>query len=183
MALLESKTKWVGRTAPAFQLLGTDGKKYSLDNFGDSKGLAIIFTCNHCPYAIASWPLIINLQANYPEIDFLCINGNDPDYVPADSYEKMQELATELNLQFPYVFDADQSVAKAYDAQCTPDNYLFKNTGESFELFFQGRFTDNRQNPTQVTEKNFEDHINKLLNNKISDDTRPPSMGCSIKWK
>jgi len=183
MVLLHSKTKQSRRQAPDFSLLWVDGKQHGLDAFSDKKWCAVIFTCNHCPYAIASWPLIIQLQKKYPDIGFICINSNDPAYVSEDSYENMQVLSDNMEFAFPYVFDEDQSVAKAYDAQCTPDNYLFKNTGESFELFFHGRFTDNRQDPSKVREKNFEENIIRLLNNQEPSAHRAPSMGCSIKWK
>lgn len=183
MALLHSKTKNQQWSAPDFSLLWTDDKQYGLQDFSEKKWLAVIFTCNHCPYAIASRPVIIGLSKAYPEIWFVCINSNDPNYVEEDSYENMQKLSEQMNFWFPYLVDADQSVAKAYDAQCTPDNYLFKNTWDSFELFFHWRFNDNRQDLSQVTEKNFEDNMVKLLNNEQASEVQPPSMGCSIKWK
>lgn len=183
MALLHSHTKEKQWIAPDFSLIWVDGKQYSLENFMDKKWLAVIFTCNHCPYAIASWPVIMKLVVTYPDIWFVCISSNDADHVPVDSYEHMQMLSEDMNFWFPYLYDADQSVAKAYDAQCTPDNYLFKNTGKSFELFFHWRFVDNRQDLSQVTEKNFEDHIQKLLADEAPADIWPTSMGCSIKWK
>ncbi len=183
MSLLHSKTKEQKRLAPDFSLLGTDGKNYSLADFSDKKWLAVIFTCNHCPYAVASRPTIIQLAEEYPDIWFVCISSNDVNYVPEDGYEYMQQLSKEKNFSFPYLYDEDQSVAKAYDAQCTPDNYLFKRNGEAFELFFHGRFNDNWQNPQRVTEKNFEENIIKLLAWDAPIDKRAPSMGCSIKWK
>lgn len=186
MVLLHSQTKPTSRTAPDFDLLWVDGKHYTLADFANHTWLAVIFTCNHCPYAVASRPIIIDLSDHYPDIAIVCISSNDAAYVPEDSYEKMQALSEVMDFWFPYLYDADQSVAQAYDAQCTPDNYLFKktkNTDTSFELFFHGRFNDNRQDPSRVTHKDFEEHIIKLLAGQKPSEIQPPSMGCSIKWK
>jgi hypothetical protein len=95
----------------------------------------------------------------------------------------MKKFHQMYGLPFPYLFDADQSVAKAYDAQCTPDIYLFKNIEGIFELFYQGRINDNRKDASLVTEKNLEEHCQRLVDGKTPADVWPPSMGCSIKWK
>ncbi len=183
MALLHSKTKAQNRQAPDFDLLWVYGKRYSLEYFREKKWLAVIFTCNHCPYAVASRPEIVSLASKYQDIWFICINSNDTKAYPQDSYENMKHLSDELRFSFPYVIDTDQSVAKAYDAQCTPDNYLFKNTEESFKLFFQGRLNDNRKKPWKATQTDFEDHIISLLAGEKTSKDWVPSMGCSIKWR
>ena len=183
MALLHSHTKETGRTAPDFTLPCVDGHQYSLSHYQEKKWIAVIFTCNHCPYAIASWDTILDLVQTYPDIWFFCISSNNAALVPADGFDQMKSLSDSSHFPFPYLYDEDQSVAKAYNAQCTPDNYLFKNTWTALELFFHGRFNDNRQDPSLVTKKDFEAHINKLLNNQEPDQKQYPSMGCSIKRK
>jgi len=183
MVLLESQIKPQNRIAPDFNVLWVDMKNYTLEDFKDKKWLAIIFTCNHCPYAIASWPIIKTLSDTYTDIWFVAISSNDETYVPEDGYIYMQKLSVELWLEFPYLYDETQEVAKAYDAQCTPDNYLFKNNDWKFELFFHGRFNNSRRDPSKVTERNFEEHISKLLANQQADERQTPSIWCSIKRK
>lgn len=183
MVLLYSKTQKAWRQAPDFSLLWVDGNRYSLSSFQNKQWLAIIFTCNHCPYAKASRPVIQALCVQYPEIGYICINSNDPNAYPEDDYKHMQSLSINIWLECPYVMDTTQQVATSYDAQCTPDNYLFKRTKTWFSLFFHGRFNDNRQHPEKVTEKNFEEHIIKLINGKPTSNKRSPSIWCSIKRK
>lgn len=181
--LLHSHTQTQWRLAPSFSLPWVDGREWSLTDFSDKVWVAVIFICNHCPFAVASWPVMQDLASRFPDIWFIAISSNDAQAYPDDGFPKMKELSNSLWLSFPYLYDEDQSVAKAYDAQCTPDNYLFKNNNWSFELFYHGRFVDNRQDPSAVKERNFEDHIQKLLADQSPAKIRPTSMGCSIKWK
>lgn len=183
MALLYSEPLSLGWKAPDFELPGTDGKTYSLDNFKDKKGLLIIFTCNHCPYAEAAWPLLIKLHREFGnEIAFVAINPNDSENYPADSYTNMKKKREELNIPFAYLHDESQGVAKKYKAQCTPDPYLFKRENDTFELFYHGQLNDNWQSPEDVNERNLEDAMGILLNDQSPPTAQPPSMGCSIKW-
>jgi peroxiredoxin len=181
MALVESVLLPPRWKAKDFRLLGTDGKTYSLVDFADAKGLVIVFTCNHCPYAQAAWPVLIDLAQNYQEkgIQFVAINPNDPVRYPEDSFEKMKDLVSEWGIDFPYLWDETQKVAKKYKAQCTPDIYVFN---KNRTLFYHGRINDNWQNPDQVTEENLKDALEELLGGKLLPEHQPPSMGCSIKW-
>lgn len=113
----------------------------------------------------------------------MAISSNDPDYEPADSYENMQLLVNKYGIPFPYLFDETQNVAKSYDAQCTPDNYLFKNNNGTFELFYHGRINDNRKDASLVTQHDLADHCERLIREEQPAQTQPPSMGCSIKRK
>ena len=183
MALVESHTHSAGRAAVDFDLMGVDEERYSLKDFVFHKWLCIIFTCNHCPYAKASRAPLIELSYTYPGIAFLAINSNDAEAYPEDDFQAMKTFSKKYGLSFPYVYDADQSVAKSYDAQCTPDIYLFENKRGNFELFYQWRINDNWQGAYAVTEKNLEDHCAKLIAGERPSDVRPPSIGCSIKWK
>lgn len=179
---VESTTTSVGTRAPDFELPGTDGKTYSLDSFKEAKGLVVVFSCNHCPYARAAWPLLIELADRYRDkgIAFVAINPNDEEAYPEDSFEQMRKKVPEWGINMPYLRDESQEVARAYDAQCTPDIYLF-DSGR--KLYYRGRINDNWQEPEKVTEHNLDDAIEALLRGDPPPDRQPPSMGCSIKWK
>lgn len=166
MALVQSSKAASGWQAPDFNLPGTDGKNYSLDSFKDAKGLVLIFTCNHCPYAKASWPLLIKLAEKYKDVAFVGINPNDEQEYPEDSFEEMKKRVPEWGINFPYLRDENQKVARAYDAQCTPDIYLFD---QERKLYYRG--------------KDLADAIEKFLADTPPPETPSPSMGCSIKWK
>lgn len=181
MALVTSHTKQPGRRAPDFDLLGVDLQRYTLKDAIFSKWLCIVFTCNHCPYAKASWAPLIELSYTYGQIACIAINSNDAIAYPEDSFDNMIACSKMYGLPFPYLHDTDQCVARAYDAQCTPDVYLFKNTGGVFELFYHWRINDNRQDPLSVVQKNLEEHCQKLLADEQPSDIWPPSIWCSIK--
>lgn len=183
MALLHSQLNSTPSIAPDFSLLWTDNNTYTLAHFTDKKWLCVVFTCNHCPYAVASRPVIIQLAEQFPDIWFAAISSNDANYVAADWYVYMQELSEKLKLPFPYIYDETQEIAKAYNAVCTPDNFLFKNNDWVFELFYQWRLNDNRKDPTKVTSTDMQDHIQQLLAGEKSSSPWTPSMWCSIKRK
>lgn len=184
MALLYSEKLTTGWQAPDFRLKDTEEKLRSLSQFTDKEGLLVVFTCNHCPYAKAAWPVIIELYHRYKDrISFVAINPNDERQYPEDSFEQMKKKKKDWRIPFPYLQDETQVVAKLYHAQCTPDPYLFKNEAGDFKLFYHGRINDNWQNPTNVKEKNLEEAIEFLLQNQSAPANQPPSMGCSIKWK
>lgn len=170
----------INTKAPNFKLKDTDSNEIALSTLTKKKGLLIAFTCNHCPYAKAAWPHLIDFSEKYKEITFVAINSNDEKEYPEDSFEKMQEKAK--SLPFPYLHDQTQEVAKKYNAVCTPDIFLFKNN-EQTKLFYHGRINDNWQNYEKVKEHNLENAIKSLLANENPPTNQPPSMGCSIKWK
>lgn len=182
MALVSSSKTPIDWEAPNFNLPGADGNNYSLDSFKDAKGLAVVFTCNHCPYAKAAWPLLIELAKKYKDrgVAFVGINPNDQTTFPEDSFEEMKKRAPEWGINFPYLRDEGQEVAKSYDAQCTPDIYLFD---QNRKLYYRGRINNNWQDLAAVTEKNLENAIESLLAGNPPPQNQPPSMGCSIKWK
>lgn len=172
----------IGTKAAPFNLTGVDGKKYSLDSFKDKNILCIIFMCNHCPYVIAVQKRINDIAKNFSDKSFALvgINSNDPDNFPEDSYEHMQLRAIEEGYVFPYLLDESQETARAYDAVCTPDIYVYD---QNRTLQYRGRIDDNWKDETKVTRKELELAIENLLNNKNIDFEQIPSMGCSIKWK
>jgi len=182
MALMHSKGMAVGTAAPAFSLPGVDGKTWSLDSFEDAKLLVVVFTCNHCPYAIASEDRLLKIQADYGNkgVQLVAINPNDADHYPADSFDNMKKRAAEKGFTFPYLYDESQSVARAYDAACTPDIFVFDRDRK---LVYNGRIDDNWQKPESVTRRDLRAVLDAALEDRAVDFKHVPSMGCSIKWK
>ncbi|RJP58213.1 MAG: thioredoxin family protein [Candidatus Auribacter fodinae] len=180
--LLESKKIELGTPVVEFALKGVDGKIYTPSSFAGASALVVVVTCNHCPYAKASWPLLIRLQAAFKEegVQFVAVNPNDDDAYPEDSFERMKENAKALALNFPYLRDDTQSVARNLGAVCTPDIYVYDS---SHKLYYHGRINDNWQDPNKVREQNLKDAIERLLRGDVPPLKQPPSIGCSIKWK
>jgi peroxiredoxin len=172
----------LGTPAPDFSLPGTDNKIYSLESFKDKKVLVVIFMCNHCPYVKAVLRRLINLQSEYAKrsVQLVGINANDTTKYPDDSPAHMKELVEKKDLPFPYLFDASQESAKAYDAVCTPDIYVY---GEERKLLYRGRVDDNWQHPDEITRHDLKDAIEAILADQPVNDDQISSMGCSIKWK
>ena len=182
MALLESIRISLGTKMPAFLLKDANGKEYKSSKLYGEKGLLVIFTCNHCPYAQAVWERIIKIsnQAKHLGINTVAINPNiNPDY-PQDSPEEMKKLIKKLDIKFPYLVDETQNVARAFKAQCTPDIYLFNS---KHDLVYHGRVDDNWQFPQKVTKHELLAAINALANDLEISKQQYPSMGCSIKWR
>src|SRR3989338_4470817 len=127
MALTQSQNEEIGSSAPDFNLPSTDGQNYSLASFKDARALVIVFTCNHCPYAKAAWPLLIKLADELKDkgVAFVAINPNDETQYPEDSFEEMKKKVPEWNINFPYLRDESQETARAYKAACTPDVFVY----------------------------------------------------------
>lgn len=182
MALMYSKGMAVGTAMPHFELPGVDKRSYIPEDFKDAEILVVVFTCNHCPYAIASEDRLIQIQNDYRDkgVRFVLINSNDADRYPADSFIMMEQRAKEKKYPFPYLHDETQKVAREYDAACTPDIFVFD---KDRRLRYNGRIDDNWQEPHNVTQHDLRIVLDDLLaGREISIDT-VPSMGCSIKWK
>lgn len=182
MALLESIRIPLGTPIPEFELKDPYEKLYtSKDLFGE-RGLLVVFTCNHCPYAIAVWPRVIRL-AKYAlgmRVHTVAINPNiNPDY-PDDAPDKMINKIKELNIEFPYLVDETQKVADAFRAQCTPDIYLFN---KERKLVYHGRIDDNWKEEDKVTREELKEAMNNMAAGRPVDSKQMPSMGCSIKWR
>lgn len=184
MVLLKSEEKLkLGERAPNFYLKGVDEKYYSLESFENQKGLVIIFMCNHCPYVKAKISKINHLNEKYSskKISFVGINpNNNPDY-PEDSFENMKLFVKENKINFPYLFDETQKVAKDYGAVCTPDPFVFDS---KFRLLYHGRIDDVHY-PSNANPKSedLEEVLKAIINNKKISKPFLPSMGCSIKWR
>jgi len=172
----------IGSSAPDFNLIGIDDKKYSLDSFKDQKALIIIFSCNHCPYVQAYEGRIKNLQKEYTDkgVTIVAINSNEDVNYPDDSFDNMKKRAAEKNFNFLYLRDEDQSVARAYDATHTPEIFLFD---ENRKLAFHGKIDDNWQEPDKVQNHYLRDALDELLAGKEISVPETFTIGCTIKWK
>ena len=173
----------LGTQAPAFSLPDTDGNTVELSELSGSKALLVIFMCNHCPYVIH---LLDHLTEYFNEIaddgiSVYLVSSNDIDKYPADSPDKMRDLATEDGFRFPYLFDDDQRVAKAYQAACTPDFFIFDH---ELSLFYRGRYDGSRPgNSMPVTGNDLKEALGRLLSGDVPPKQQQPSMGRNVKWK
>ncbi|MCZ6805819.1 MAG: thioredoxin family protein [Deltaproteobacteria bacterium] len=182
MPVMHSNGMQLGTRAPSFSLPNVDGETRSLDSFSDAELLAVVFTCNHCPYAIASEDRLIEIQNDYGArgLQIVAINPNDAEKYPDDSFEQMKVRAADKGFNFPYLRDEGQEVARAYDAACTPDIFVFDRDRQ---LIYNGRIDDNWQQPDQVTRHDLRAVLDAALEQGTVDFDHVPSMGCSIKWK
>ena len=169
-------------SAASFQLPGVDSKTYSLESFSDKNVLVIIFMCNHCPYVKAVLQRLIALQAEtaHQGVQLIGINSNDVDRYPDDSMENMQKIKKEKGINFPYLLDVSQEMAKTYDAVCTPDIYVY---GTERKLMYRGRIDDNWEHEEKVTQRNLKEAVDCIVAGKKVPDKQISSIGCSIKWK
>jgi len=182
MALVASIHVDLGWKLPALQLQDLSAQTVQLQDFMGEKGLLVAFTCNHCPYAIAVWPRLVRhaktLRAQ--GINTIAINANiHPDF-PEDSVPAMQEKINEWGIDFPYLADESQTVAKAFDAQCTPDLYLFNNDAS---LYYHGRIDDYWKDESKVTAEELLPATQAMLKGEPAPRVQHPTIGCSIKWK
>ena len=169
--------------APDFELPATDGKTYSLADVSGPNGVVVVFICNHCPYVLAVIDRIIRDAKELAEhgIGFAAICSNDSSTHPADSFENMAKMAEEKGFPFPYLHDEDQSVARAYDAACTPDFFGFN---ADMKLQYRGRLdaSRNKAGPDDLRRDLFEAMVEVAKSGQGPQD-QVASMGCSIKWK
>jgi len=170
-----------GDSAPDFELLGVDDKKYSLANYSNYDAVLVIFMCNHCPYVKAKVDAINEIQSKFKgKVAVIGINSNDSIAYPDDSFDNMKEFAKEKQIIFSYLVDDTQQVAKRYGAVCTPDPFLFDRERR---LVFHGKI-DNAMKPEDTaTEKTMISIIDRLLSGQSIAKDFDPSIGCSIKWK
>lgn len=183
MALTPSTMLPLGTAAPDFRLPATDGTTVALDDFRGAPALLVIFLCNHCPYVKHVRSEIAELARDYqPQgVAVVGISSNDAIAHPDDSFAKMAEEKAEVGYAFPYLYDESQSVARAYDAACTPDFFLFDNKQS---LAYRGQLDGSRPgNPTPVTGKDLRAALDAVLAGRPAAEDQRPSMGCNIKWK
>lgn len=184
MAETRSKMLPLNTVAPDFSLLDTiTNKTLSLQELRGKKATVIMFICNHCPFVVHVNEQIAQLAIDYTPkgIGFISISSNDVVNYPEDSPEKMKASAIRNKYTFPYLYDESQEVAKAYDAACTPDFYLFDT---ELKLKYRGQMDHSRPgNGIPLTGEDLRHALDCILNNKENSTTQKPSIGCNIKWK
>jgi peroxiredoxin len=175
----------VGKTAPEFSLKSVRGPMVSLSDYNDKKGVILVFTCNHCPYAKMYEDRLIALDKKYKEKGWpvIAINPNDPEAQPADSYEKMIERAENKGFTFPYLFDEGQKVYPQYGATRTPHIFLLENTKKGFKVAYIGAIDDNAKDASAVKERFVENAIDALMAGNKVEKEETAAIGCSIKTK
>lgn len=184
MSFTESNMLPLGTKAPSFSLPDTvSGRQVSLGDIRSDKATVVMFICNHCPYVIHVNPEILRIAHDYRGlgVGFVAISSNDVENYPDDSPDRMRLVAKVLQFPFPYLYDESQDVAKAYDAACTPDIYVFD--GE-MKLFYRGRIDDSRPgNELPLTGRDLRDALDRVLSGRQPPGKQYPSGGCNIKWK
>jgi peroxiredoxin len=175
----------VGDKVTDFKLKNIDGKMVSLADYKEAKGVIVIFTCNHCPYAQAYEQRIMDLDKMYAAKGYpvVAINPNDPVAYPADSFEEMIKRSKEKSYTFPYVIDETQDVAKAFGATKTPHVYLLSKSKDVYTVEYIGAIDDNSENAVDVKVKYVENAITELNSGKKVSVNSTKAIGCSIKWK
>jgi len=184
MSLTPSNMLPLGTKAPEFNLKNTvDDTMVSLNEVKGINGTVIMFICNHCPFVKHVNSEISQLAKDYISkgINCIAISSNDVENYPQDNPTKMKENAIEQDFIFPYLYDETQDIAKAYDAACTPDFYVFDS---KLKLVYRGQLDNSRPgNEISVTGKDLRHAIDSLLNNESQSEVQKPSIGCNIKWK
>lgn len=184
MSFKESNMLLLGTKMPKFSLVNVQNKEIiSIDEGESFNGILIMFICNHCPFVIHVLPEIVRIAGDYIQkgIKIIAISSNDIKNYPDDSPDKMKDLALEWKFKFPYCYDEDQSVAKAFDAACTPDFYLF----DKYSLLaYRGRMDESRPgNNIPLTGSDLRSAIDQILIGEKPSGNQYPSAGCNIKWK
>lgn len=182
MVATQSTMLTLGTEAPDFELSDFDGKTWSRDDFADHPALVVAFICNHCPYVAHVRHTLAGVAKDLQGkgAGVVAIASNDTDAYPQDGPEGMKAEAEEAGYTFPYLFDEDQGVAKAYRAACTPDFFVFDGDRR---LAYRGQFDESRPGTdTPVTGDDLRRAVEAVLDGDELPETQHPSMGCNIKW-
>jgi len=173
----------MGDVATDFKLKNVDNKMVSLSDFKDAKGFILIFTCNHCPYAVAYEDRIVALDKKYKKLGYpvIAINPNNPIKKPEDGFDKMIERAKEKRFSFPYLLDEGQKIYPKYGATKTPHVYVLQKTKNGNIVQYIGAIDDNYSDENAIKSKYVEDAVNALLKNEEVALKTTKAIGCSIK--
>lgn len=183
MALTYSSMLPLGTQLIDFDLPDTtDGRSFSSSEITANKPVLIMIICNHCPYVVHYHEELKRLHREYSsEVSFLAISSNDIVNYPEDSPEKMKDLWNSLGFSFPYLYDETQEVAKAYQAECTPEFYLFDS---NHKLVYRGRCDATSPKDNQQPDgADLRAALSAILSQRLPNPEQFPSMGCNIKWK
>lgn len=173
----------LGTKAPDFNLMDTvSGQKISLSTLKSDVATVVMFICNHCPFVHHVNDKLVEVATIYQAkgIQFVAISSNNVVTHPQDAPDKMTEVAEEIGYPFPYLYDETQEIAKAYQAECTPDFFVFD---KEMKCVYRGRFDETRPNMGVCTGKDLTNALDCLLEGKKIDFEQFPSVGCNIKWK
>jgi len=167
--------------APPFDLPGVDGSKHSLADYADAPALAVVWSCNHCPYVQAWEGRMIQLQSDYKDRGFrlVAINSNDATSHPEDSFDEMKKRAERQGFNFDYLYDEDQSAVRQYGAARTPEVFLFDRDRK---LVYHGAIDDSRDEGA-VTQRYLRDAIEAVLAGDEPPVRETPPVGCTVKWR
>jgi peroxiredoxin len=183
MARTPSNMLPLGTKAPDFRLRDSITEKtMDLHELQGETGTVIMFICNHCPFVKHVNPELRRLAHDYENkgIAFIAISSNDVRYYPEDAPHLMKETAKEEGYSFPYLYDETQKVARAYNAACTPDFYLFD---KNLELVYRGQLDDSRPgNNLPLNGSDLRDALDALAQGRAISPDQKPSIGCNIKW-
>jgi peroxiredoxin len=183
MARIPSNMLSLGTTAPDFNLKDTTNDCHKrLNQLKGSKGTVIMFICNHCPFVVHVNETLVAIANTYTNkgIGFIAISSNDAIAYPQDAPDKMKAHALNEGYPFPYLYDVSQEVAKAYNAACTPDLYVFNG---DLKLVYRGQLDNSRPgNGIPVTGNDLRNALDCLLEGKTNNTIQKPSIGCNIKW-
>jgi peroxiredoxin len=171
----------LGSEAPSFDLPGVDGGTHLLADYADAPALAVIWSCNHCPYVQAWEGRMMDIQRDYAGrgVRLVAVNSNDTDRYPDDSFEEMKARAERLRFNFDYLFDEAQSAAKAYEPERTPEVFLFDRDRR---LVYHGAIDDSRDEDL-VQRHHLREALDAVLEGRQPAVAETPPVGCSIKWK
>lgn len=171
----------LGKPAPDFSLPGTDGKTHTWKDVAGEKGTLVVFTCNHCPYAVAYQQRIIDMTAKYkPQgVNVIAISSNDAKSYPDDSFELMKVRADSMKYNFPYLYDESQAVALKYGPKVTPHVFLFDSKGM---LAYRGRIDDSAKEH-EVKKRELTEALDALVGGKAIPTAATTAFGCSVKWR
>ena len=182
---VESTMLPLGTKMPKFQLYGIDEKTYTNEDFSEKAGTLVMFICNHCPFVkhVNNELVLLSNELLEKNIGVIGINSNDSsqEKYAEDSFVKMKEYSSELGYKFPYVVDEDQSAAKSFTAQCTPDFFLFDSEQT---LIYRGQLDSSRPgNDKPVDGESLRNAVSAMLAQERPLEIQLPSMGCNIKWR
>jgi peroxiredoxin len=183
MVSLETPVCDFGQPAIDFELPGTDGKIWTLEDCAGDNGLLVMFICNHCPYVKAITDRLVRdaYDLRALGINSVAIMSNDPADYPEDSFENMQKIAEEFDFPFPYLFDETQQTAQAYGAVCTPD---FFGYNKDLQLQYRGRLDESRKEAAAPdVRRDLYEAMRQVAETGRGPEEQIPSMGCSIKWR
>ena len=171
----------IGSDIIHFELKGTDEKMHSTTDHSNKKVLAIVFSCNHCPYVVASEKEFISLQNEFGDQGFqmIAVNPNNSKTHPGDNFSSMVKRYEEKKFNFIYLRDKKQEVAKKYDAKRTPEFFIYN---EDRKLVYTGRINDNPMNHDEIKQHDVKNAISEILAGKEVSKPRNVAIGCSIKW-